>query len=93
MKKVLLLAISFLLLLTTLVYAERVRGYFRNNGTYVQPYNRSDRNSTVRDNYSYKGNYNPYTGSTGTNYYRNSPSSEYYRPRSSAGSNRDLFGR
>ena len=87
MKKLiaLLLAISFLLT-TTLAYAEYVRGYYRSNGTYVQGYNRSDRNATVRDNYSYKGNVNPYTGKTGTNYYRNSPSSEYYDPYSDSSS-------
>lgn len=55
-----------------------VNGYTRSDGTYVGGYYRSDPNSTVRDNFSYKGNTNPYTGSTGTNYYRNSPSSEYY---------------
>jgi hypothetical protein len=55
-----------------------VSGYVRSNGTYIAPHFRTSSNSTVRDNYSYKGNYNPYTGSTGTNYYRSSPSSSYY---------------
>ena len=56
-----------------------VNGYYRSNGTYVQPYSRSESNYTVRDNYSYKGNTNPYTGETGHNYYRHSPTSDYYR--------------
>lgn len=55
-----------------------VQGHYTNNGSYVQPYHRSDSNNTVRDNYSYKGNSNPYTGQSGSNYYRNSPSSSYY---------------
>ena len=61
-----------------LIYAEWVSGYYRKNGTYVSGYYSLDSNNTVRDNYSYKGNINPYTGSTGSNYYRSSPSSEYY---------------
>ena len=59
-------------------FAGRVKGYTKSNGTYVEGYNRSSSNSTVRDNYSYAGNSNPYTGSTGSNYYRKSRSSEYY---------------
>ena len=35
------------------VYAEWVNGYTKKNGTYVSGYNRSDRNNTVKDNYSY----------------------------------------
>lgn len=55
-----------------------VNGYTRSDGTYVQGHYRSDPNGTVRDNFSYKGNRNPYTGEIGTNRYRNDPSSEYY---------------
>ena len=39
-----------------------VNGYYRQNGTYVEPYMRSSPNSTLTDNYSYPGNINPYTG-------------------------------
>jgi hypothetical protein len=46
-----------------------VHGYTRSNGTYVQPYHRSYGNGTVQDNYSYRGNANPSTGSTGSNYW------------------------
>lgn len=45
--------------------AVRVRGYFRDNGTYVQPSYRSNSNSTRLDNWSTRGNYNPYTGKAG----------------------------
>lgn len=46
--------------------AVHVKGYYRSNGTYVQPHYRSSPNSTVLDNYSTKGNINPYTGKEGT---------------------------
>ena len=55
-----------------------VEGYFTASGTYVQGYYRSCPNNTVTDNYSYYGNTNPYTGSTGTNRYYQDDSSEYY---------------
>jgi len=41
-------------------------GYSRSNGTYVQPHNKTKANKTNLDNYSTKGNYNPYTGKNGT---------------------------
>jgi hypothetical protein len=78
MKKM-FLAISLMFLLCSSAFAGYVSGYYRSNGTYVNGYQRSEPNYTVRDNYSYKGNYNPYTGSTGRNYYRSNPSSDYYR--------------
>ena len=40
-------------------------GYYRNNGTYVDPYRSTNPNSTQRDNYSATGNVNPYTGAVG----------------------------
>lgn len=43
-----------------------VRGYQRSDGTYVQPSHRSDPNGNVNDNWSTKGNTNPYTGKEGT---------------------------
>jgi hypothetical protein len=55
-----------------------VHGYTRSNGTYVQPYHRSYGNGTVQDNYSYRENANPSTGSTGSNYYRHDATSPYY---------------
>jgi hypothetical protein len=43
-----------------------VSGYTRSNGTYVAPYVATNPNGTQRDNYSAKGNVNPYTGAVGT---------------------------
>lgn len=43
-----------------------VRGYTRKDGTYVAPHVRTSPNSTKSDNYSTKGNVNPYTGKEGT---------------------------
>ena len=42
-----------------------VSGYTRTNGTYVQSHVRTMPNSTNWDNFSTKGNSNPFTGSTG----------------------------
>ncbi len=41
-------------------------GYTRSNGTYVAPYVSTNPNGTQRDNFGAAGNYNPYTGATGT---------------------------
>jgi len=78
----------FVILLSIYNYSQvTVNGYYRKNGTYVQPHVRTAPNSTVTDNYSYKGNYNPNTQynttssrhSTSTyNYYNNSPSTSTY---------------
>lgn len=43
-----------------------VRGHYRKNGTYVTPHYRSNPNGSRFDNYSTKGNVNPYTGKRGT---------------------------
>jgi len=43
-----------------------VHGYTKKNGTIVQPYYRSHENGTQKDNFSTKGNVNPYTGKVGT---------------------------
>lgn len=77
MKK-LILALTLAFVSVVALADQYVNGYTRKDGTYVQGYTRSSPNSTVQDNFSYKGNTNPYTGSVGNNYYRNNPSSEYY---------------
>jgi hypothetical protein len=43
-----------------------VKGHTTKNGTYVQPHHATNRDSTKSNNYSHKGNVNPYTGKTGT---------------------------
>ena len=46
--------------------ASHVHGYIKKDGTYVAPHNRTSPNGTQRDNWSSKGNTNPYTGKEGT---------------------------
>ena len=43
-----------------------VQGYTRKDGTYVAPYYRTSPDGTTLNNYSTKGNVNPYTGQLGT---------------------------
>ncbi len=92
MKKIMFALLSTLSFLSV-ANAENVRGYIRQDGTYVQSYNRSNRNNTVQDNYSHVGNFNPYTGQSGSAYDRNNSSSEYgqsspsHYPGSSASNN------
>jgi len=43
-----------------------VRGYNRRDGTYVAPHYRSQQDSIKSNNWSYKGNVNPYTGKRGS---------------------------
>jgi len=51
-----------------------VHGYFRSNGTYVSPHYRSAPDGDFSNNWSTRGNINPYTGQMGTKDY---PSSSY----------------
>lgn len=43
-----------------------VRGYTKKDGTYVAPHHRTAPDNTLSNNYSTKGNVNPYTGKEGT---------------------------
>ncbi len=43
----------------------RVRGHVRKDGTYVQPHYRTAPDSSFYNNWSTKGNFNPYTGEDG----------------------------
>lgn len=59
--------ISLLVVATPAEATSRVRGYYKpSTGTYVQPYYRSSPNRSTFDNWSTRGNYNPYTGKSGT---------------------------
>ncbi|MEH7746481.1 hypothetical protein V7659_15745 [Neobacillus drentensis] len=63
----LLLLIGLLISLVTPAYASvHVNGYFRKDGTYVQPHYRSNPDGNFNNNWSTKGNINPYTGQEGT---------------------------
>lgn len=67
MRKIICVNLLMLFLGIGYAYARDVRvgGYIRKNGTYVQPHIRTTPNSSYFDNYSTKGNVNPYTGQTG----------------------------
>ena len=43
----------------------KVKGYYKSDGTYVQPHYRTAPNNSNRDNFSTLGNINPYTGKRG----------------------------
>ena len=65
---------------------QSVRGYYRQDGTYVAPYHRTTPNNNLSDNYSSQGNSNPWTGQRGSerNELSNPPaynrSSPFYTP-------------
>ena len=70
MKKYILVLMLFVGLLTFSASAEartvRVKGYYKpSTGSYVYPSYRTSPNKYKFDNYSTKGNYNPYTGKKG----------------------------
>ncbi len=61
------LVLVIVLCLSTEGKATRVKGFIkRSSGTYVMPYHRTKANTTKIDNWSTKGNVNPYTGKNGT---------------------------
>ena len=62
----LLIAALALIFASAALADTHVKGYYKKNGTYVEPHYRSSPNSTSKDNYSTKGNVNPYTGKEGT---------------------------
>lgn len=43
-----------------------VKGHYRSNGKYIYGYTRTSPNNNKLDNFSTKGNINPYTGKSGT---------------------------
>jgi hypothetical protein len=69
MKKILFIiaifTFGFIAVNSTKAYSYRVGGYYRSSGTYVQPHYKTSPDSTRWNNYSTRGNYNPYTGKTG----------------------------
>ena len=60
-----LITLAFLLFVSSAFADVYVQGYTKDNGTYVNPYHRSSPNQSTSDNYSTKGNTNPYTGQQG----------------------------
>lgn len=67
MKKLLFALIASTLIMPVAATSQTpVKGYFKKDGTYVQPHYRSKADGNPYNNYSTKGNYNPYTGAKGT---------------------------
>lgn len=69
MRKTLIAVAAALVSLTFVVEAfadTYVRGYYRKNGTYVQPHYRSSPDKSYNNNWSVRPNVNPYTGQQGT---------------------------
>lgn len=56
---------SFAASMATVSADTYVNGYRRSDGTYVQPHHRSDPDGNPYNNYSHRGNVNPYTGERG----------------------------
>jgi hypothetical protein len=69
----------------------RISGYTNNYGTYVEPHYRTSPNSTVRDNYSYSGNVNPFTGSIGTKTYESYSTPSFSTPSYSSPSTSTIY--
>ena len=74
--KILLYTLVFFGITSISAYADVfVHGYSRADGTYVQPHHRSDPDGDFNNNWSTKGNQNPYTGEFGTKSRKESPES------------------
>lgn len=86
--KIIVLASALLLSATPAIAqgSHYVRGYTTKNGTYVAPHYQTNPNSTTTDNWSTRGNVNPYTGEPGTRNPTPSYSNPYTAPRSSSSS-------
>ena len=81
--------ITFVLLLSAIgssaLADQQVGGYFRQDGTYVEPYVRSSPNQSRFDNYSSQGNVNPYTGERGAERNEYSDQPKFNLPRRNSG--------
>ena len=88
MKKMMLTLV--MALIGVIAYSQEVtyvQGYYKKDGTYVQGHYRTKANNTVNDNWSTKGNVNPYTGEIGTKnvsdyYYYDRSINSYTQPSS-----------
>lgn len=66
MKKKAAIAAALMLASIGAMADKYTNGYVRKDGTYVQGHYSTNANGTRLDNYSTKGNLNPYTGQVGT---------------------------
>jgi hypothetical protein len=60
-----LITLSLLTLVTPAFAYKSVKGYLSDEGTYVAPHYRTRSDSSTLNNWSTKGNSNPFTGSAG----------------------------
>lgn len=65
MKKALLIVLLFTSTAALAVSSHQVKGYTKNDGTYVQPHRQTNPDQRRSNNYSSEGNYNPTTGKPG----------------------------
>ena len=65
LSKILACVIALFVLIGVVEGAQRTRGYIKKNGTYVMPHYKTKRDGTRLNNYSTKGNANPYAGKKG----------------------------
>jgi hypothetical protein len=65
MRAVLVIAVAMVFPVTASAQVY-VQGYTKSNGTYVAPHYRSNPDGNRFDNYSTRGNVNPYSGQIGT---------------------------
>jgi len=66
MRKFILAVLAATLIAQPLLAQVRVKGYVKKDGTYVAPHYRSAPDGNRFNNYSARGNINPYTGKAGT---------------------------
>lgn len=66
MRKIVLGVVALFALTGPVAAQVYVSPYVKKDGTFVQGHYRSSPNSTTLDNYSTRGNVNPYTGQRGT---------------------------
>lgn len=69
-RKMICFAFIIILVVASTAFAKgktvRVKGEVTKSGTYRSPHHRTSPNKTKLDNWSTKGNVNPYTGKSGT---------------------------
>jgi hypothetical protein len=74
-------AITLVIFVSSAIADGYTNGYVRKDGTYVRGYYHSDRDSNPYNNFSTRGNVNPYTGQPGTkDPYSSSYGSSYSNP-------------
>ena len=66
MRNIILILLTLTFFVSSVLADTYVRGYYKSNGTYVEPHYRSSPNSTTSDNWSTYGNVNPHTCETGS---------------------------